>query len=223
MEGASKQIKKFVQPYPRHNNNNNPMQRNSFMDITSCSLAMFCRCSPSVSVEHRLREKRHVVTGLLLGPRRVHGVVLPLLLLVLAHVRTHRVVEPGGGEREAAAALRRRAGAAAEAERALTAEPVLLLPRLVRHARLRREVVAGVVRGRRRRRRGPVECGAATRRGHVVVVLALVRGDHGAQVVRRALHMLAHRAPGRRALVVAPAVTRKTFTMSKKSSHLHLQ
>ena len=162
-------------------------------------------CSPSVSVEHRLREKRHVLSGLLLGPRRVHGVVLPLLLLVLAHVRAHRVVE-AGGEREAAAALRRRASGAVEAERALPAEPVLLPRLVVGHARLRREVVAGVVRGRRR---GTVERGAAPRGGHVVVVLALVRGDHGAQVVGRALHVLAHRAAGRRALVVAPAVTRQ--------------
>lgn len=44
--------------------------------------------------------------------------------------------------------------------------------------------------------------GAVERGGHVVVMLALVGRDHRAQVL---LHVLPHRAPGRGALVVAPA------------------
>jgi hypothetical protein len=40
--------------------------------------------------------------------------------------------------------------------------------------------------------------------GDVVVVLALVGGDHGARVVGRALHVLADGAASSRALVVAP-------------------
>jgi len=38
----------------------------------------------------------------------------------------------------------------------------------------------------------------------IMVVLDRVRGDHDAQVVGRVLHVLAHRAAGHRALVVAP-------------------
>ena len=67
------------------------------------------------------------------------------------------------------------------------------------------KVLTGAVRRRCCRM---VECGAAAHGGHVVVV-AVVRGDHGARVVGRVLHMLADRAPCRRTLVVAPVVIRQ--------------
>jgi hypothetical protein len=60
--------------------------------------------------------------------------------------------------------------------------------------------------GTRRRSSSSSSAGGAAAHGHVVVVLALVRGDHGALVVGRALHVLPHRAPRRGALVVAPRV-----------------
>ena len=63
----------------------------------------------------------------------------------------------------------------------------------------------GSHRRRHRRRRRRAARGAAAH-GHVVVVLALVSGDHGARVVGRALHVLPHGATHRGALVVAPRV-----------------
>nr|ACL53556.1 unknown [Zea mays] len=135
------------------------------------------------SEQELLLEKRHAVLWLVLGVahRLVRLLLLLLLLLVVVRVirvrRAHRVAEPGQGE---AASLRGRH------RRALVARGLLW-----RHLR---------------RQRGAVERGAAARRGHVVVVLALVRGDHRARVVARALHVLPHQTPCPRALVVAPRV-----------------
>lgn len=169
------------------------------------------------SVERVLEE--HVVSGLFLGSRGVHRVVLPLLLLVLAHVRAPGVVEPG----QAAEA----APADHAAERSLAAEPVgpqrvRLWPRgLVGHGRRLVRQVRVAAGGGRRRRRGAVERGAPPRGGHVVVVLPLVGGDHGAQVVGRALHVLPHGATGRGALVVAPADTKAARTISTSTRDTH--
>lgn len=54
---------------------------------------------------------------------------------------------------------------------------------------------------------------ACRRRRCLVVVVALVRGDHGGWVVGHALNGFAHRAAGRRALVVPPVVTSNKRTL----------
>jgi hypothetical protein len=143
-----------------------------------------CSSLLQASEQQWLLEERHVVV-----PRFVHGsggVVhgVALLARCVRVRRAHRVAEPGEGESAALGSPHRRAVADEHVGRHHDAAALV-----VAHGRC---VQPGAV--------------APARRRHVVVVLALVGGDHRARVVARALHVLAHRAPGRGALVVAPRV-----------------
>ena len=66
-------------------------------------------------------------------------------------------------------------------------------------------VAGGESKGGRSDRRHYAGTAIPAAGGNFVVVLSLVSRDHRPHIQRRSLHLLAHRAPHARALVIAPA------------------